>query len=95
MCTDICRSTWWHNLFVIFHITEAARWGPVPAAAAVAAAAQIAAAVEAAAQIVAPVEAASQIVAPVQAAAQIVAPCQVPGPVPDPERDMGNRGKKS
>ena len=27
MCTDICRSTWWHNLFVIFQITEAARWG--------------------------------------------------------------------
>ena len=35
VCTDICRSTCWHNLFVIFHITEAARWGalapPVPA----------------------------------------------------------------
>ena len=35
MCTDIFRSTWWHNLFVIFHITGAERWNarapPVPA----------------------------------------------------------------
>ena len=33
MCTDICRNTWWHNLFVIFHITEAVQWGPFPAVA--------------------------------------------------------------
>ena len=31
VCTDICRSIWWLNLFVIFHITEAVQWGPFPA----------------------------------------------------------------
>ena len=44
MCTDICRSTWWHNLFVIFHITEAVLGGPAPAAAVAAAPAPAAAA---------------------------------------------------
>ena len=22
VCTDVCRSTRWHNVFVIFHITQ-------------------------------------------------------------------------
>jgi hypothetical protein len=30
VCTDICRSNWWHNLFVIFHITEDVPLQPQP-----------------------------------------------------------------
>ena len=67
MCTDICRSTWWHNLFVIFHITGAERWGalapPVPAPAA--AADHVPAAAAAAAAAVDPVPVADDPGAPV------------------------------